>query len=65
VDTSESDQKYALRSLPDNLTGLELVSAMYVAILSVGGEQDVGFELSREYQAALEIRQNGQAGLRM
>jgi len=55
LDTNDSSQKYTLRSMPGNFSGLELVSMMYVAFKIVAPEQDVGFDLAREYQAALEM----------
>lgn len=55
LDTNDSTQKYTLRSLPGTFSGLHLVSIMYVAFKSVAPDHDVGFDLSREYSAALAL----------
>jgi len=62
LDTNDSSQKYTLRSMPGNFSGLELVSMMYVAFKIVAPEQDVGFDLAREYQAALEMYRKANTG---
>lgn len=55
LDTNESTPKYNLRSLPGNFTGLQLVSIMYVGFQRIAPGQDVGFNLSREYQTAQQL----------
>jgi tetratricopeptide (TPR) repeat protein len=57
LDTTDNMQKYTLRSLPGQFSGLQLVSIMYVAFKTIAPDQDVGFDLSREYQAALALHQ--------
>jgi tetratricopeptide (TPR) repeat protein len=57
LDTNDSKQKYTLRSLPGNFSGLHLVSLMYVAFKIIAPDHDVGFDLSKEYQAALALHQ--------
>jgi len=55
LDTNDSTQKYTLRSLPGRFSGLHLMSIMYVAFKIIVPDHDVGFDLSREYQAALAL----------
>ena len=55
LDTNDSTQKYNLRSLPGRFSGLHLMSIMYVAFKIIAPDHDVGFDLSREYQAALAL----------
>lgn len=49
---NEPDKKYRLQSLPGEFTGLQLVSYMYVGFKMIAPDQDVGFDLSKEYAAA-------------
>jgi hypothetical protein len=41
-----------LRSLPGQFSGLQRVSYLYVALKKVAPDQDIGFDLSAEYEAA-------------
>ena len=52
LDTNDSAEKYTLRSLAGQFSGLHLVSTMYVAFKILAPDHDVGFDLSREYSAA-------------
>ena len=55
IDVNNPDQKYRLRSLSGEFTGLHLVSLMYAAFQQIGPGQDVGFDLSREYDVARQL----------
>jgi Tfp pilus assembly protein PilF len=55
LDVNDSTQKYKLKSLPGNFSGLHLVSIMYVAFKKFAPDQDVGFDLSVEYRRALVL----------
>ncbi len=55
LDTNDSTQKYTLRSLPGRFSGLHLVCLMYAAFKVVAPDQDIGFDLSREYETALAM----------
>ena len=57
LDTNDAMKKYTLRSLPGQFSGLQLVSIMYVAFQAIAPDEDVGFDLSREYRAALALHQ--------
>jgi Flp pilus assembly protein TadD len=52
LDTNNAAAKYTLRSLPGNYSGLHLVCLMYVGFKILAPEQDIGFDLSKEYEAA-------------
>jgi hypothetical protein len=56
IDVNNSDVIYTLRSIPGEFTGLQLMSLMYVAFKQIAPEQDIGFDLSQEYDAALQLR---------
>ena len=57
LDVNNPDHKYRLRSLPGELTGMQLVSYLYVGTQRVAPEQDIGFDLSREYEVAEGMHQ--------
>lgn len=52
LNVNNPDQKYRLKSLPGEYSGLHLVCLMYVGFKIVAPEQDIGFDLSKEYAAA-------------
>ena len=54
-DTNDPSPKYQLISLPGNFSGLNLVCYMYVGFKIIAPGQDVGFDLSKEYEAAKNI----------
>ena len=55
LDVNDSTQKYHLRSLPGQFSGLHLVSILYVGTKLLDPTTDTGFDLSREYEAALGL----------
>ncbi len=55
LDTNDSTPKYELRSLPGRYTGLQLVSMMFVGFKQIDPSADLGFDLSREYEAAQQL----------
>lgn len=55
LDTNDSTSKYELRSLPGKYTGLQLVSMMFVGFKQIEPSADLGFDLSREYEAAQQL----------
>ena len=55
LDTNDPAQKYQLKNLPGNFSGLNLVCLMYVAFKSIAPETDIGFDLSKEYAAAKNL----------
>src|SRR5689334_3343214 len=58
LEVNNPDRKYTLRTLPGQYTGLQLMSYMYVAFKQVAPEQDIGFDLSSEYDQALQLHQH-------
>ncbi len=48
-------QKYTLRSLPGNFSGMRLVSMMYVGFKLIAPDQSPGIDLSREYEEAKRL----------
>lgn len=61
LDVNDSREKYRLKSLPGEFSGLHLVSIEYVAFKQFAPEQDIGFDLAREYQMALALHE-GRSG---
>ncbi|HEU5117582.1 MAG TPA: tetratricopeptide repeat protein, partial [Isosphaeraceae bacterium] len=55
-DVNDSSQKYTIRSLPGRFSGLHMVCLMYAAFQIISPNQDVGFDLSKEYALALEMK---------
>ena len=51
-DFNDSTQKYQFQSLPGKFSGLQALSYMYVAFKYLAPGQDIGFDLSKEYDAA-------------
>ena len=59
LDINDPEQKYELRTLPGSYSGLQLVSMMYVGMKRLQPAADTGFDLSKEYQAALSLHEGG------
>ncbi len=55
LDTNDPTPKYTLRSLPGEFTGLHLVSLLYVGFEQISPGNDIGFDLSREYETAQQL----------
>lgn len=54
-DINNPDKTYTIHSLPGVFTGLQLVSYMYVGFKQIAPEQNVGVDLSSEYEAAINL----------
>lgn len=59
IDVNNPNTVYTLRTIPGEFTGLHLMSLMYVAFRQVFLLQDIGFDLSDEYAAALQLFEVG------
>jgi tetratricopeptide (TPR) repeat protein len=59
LDINDPDQKYTLKSLPGNFSGLHLLSLMYVAFKQLKPEADVGVDFSSEYARARKLHYPG------
>jgi len=55
LDINNPEKKYSLSSLPGNFPGLQLVSYMYVGFKQIMPEQNIGIDLSAEYNMALKL----------
>jgi Flp pilus assembly protein TadD len=55
INPNDSHRKHKLRTLSGEFTGLQLLCYMYVTWKQVAPEADIGFDLSQEYQAALQM----------
>jgi len=49
---NEPEHKYRLKSRKGEFNGLQLVSMMYVGFQMTAPDQDIGFDLAKEYEAA-------------
>ncbi|MGC9261278.1 MAG: tetratricopeptide repeat protein [Phycisphaerae bacterium] len=52
LDVNSPDQKYRLRTLPGQFSGLHLVCLMYAAFKIINPSMDIGMDFSKEYQMA-------------
>jgi Flp pilus assembly protein TadD len=57
IDINDPTQRYHLRSLPGEFSGLHLLSLEYVAFTQFAPEMDIGFDLSAEYRSAQALYQ--------
>ncbi len=55
IDVNNPESRYTLKNLPGEFSGLHLLSIQYVAFKKIAPEQNIGFDLSAEYQAALKL----------
>ena len=55
LDVNSPEGQYTLRCMAGNFSGLYLVCLQYVAFQKIAPEQNIGFDLSGEYQAALNL----------
>ena len=61
LDINDPAQKYTLKSLPGQFSGMHLVSVMYVGMKTLAPGQDTGIDLSREYAEAEKLFASGKA----
>ena len=57
LDVNSPETKYSLKSLEGNYSGLNLVCYEYVAFKQFAPAQNIGFDLSAEYQTAMKLFQ--------
>ena len=55
IDVNNPESRYTLKNLPGEFSGLHLLSIQYVAFKKIAPEQNIGFDLSAEYQAAMKL----------
>jgi len=56
INPNDSKRNYTLRTMPGEFTGLHLLCYMYVTWKKVAPQMDIGFDLHKEYQEALRLR---------
>jgi len=49
-------RRYALKNLPGDFSGLQLISIMHVGLLLIDPNSDPGTGLDREYEVAMAMR---------
>ena len=57
LDINDPEQKYQLKTLPGQFSGLQLVALMYVGFRQIAPGLDAGIDLSKEYEQATELFQ--------
>ena len=55
LSTNDPAQKYTLRSLPGNYSGLHMICLEYVGMKEIEAGIDIGFDLSKEYEMAKQL----------
>lgn len=55
ININDPESNYAIESLPGQFSGLSLVCHQYAAFKRFAPQMDIGFDLSGEYDAALEM----------
>lgn len=60
LDYASSEQKYTLRSLPGQYSGLHLMCLMYVGFKIVDPAADIGMDLADAYAAAQALHKSGE-----
>jgi len=55
IDINDPAQKYQLRCLPGNFSGLHLLCLEYASFKKTAPDMDIGFDLSKEYKSALSM----------
>lgn len=56
LEINDPAQKYQLKSLPGDFSGLHLVAIMYTAFRQMDPSLNAGIDFSKEYEAALSFR---------
>ena len=56
LDINDPANKYKLKSLPGEFTGLHLLAIMFTAFRQIDPTMETGANFGAEYQAALELK---------
>lgn len=56
LDTNSAEKKYSLKAFDGKFSGLQIVCFMYASIQRIAPGQDIGFDLSKEYEIAQSLR---------
>ncbi len=57
-DVNDSREKYQLRSLPGQFSGLHMVCLMYAVFKIINPTADIGFDLANEYAVAQQMKRD-------
>ena len=55
ISVNNPDKRYTLKSMEGSFSGLQLVCYQYVGFKRIAPDMDIGFDLSKEYEAALRL----------
>lgn len=55
IDINNSSKRYTLKSMQGDFSGLQLISYMYVGFKIIVPEQNIGIDISREYNVAKQM----------
>ena len=55
IDINNPSKRYTLKSMQGDFSGLQLISYMYVGFKIIAPEQNIGIDISREYNAAKQM----------
>ena len=59
ISVNNPDKRYTLKSMEGSFTGLQLVCYQYVGFKRIAPDMDIGFDLSKEYESALQLSKQG------
>jgi hypothetical protein len=59
IKVNDPDKRYTLKSMEGTFSGLQLVCYQFVGFKRIAPQLDIGFDLSKEYEAALRISERG------
>jgi Flp pilus assembly protein TadD len=59
IKVNSPDKRYTLKSMKGSFSGLELVCYQFVGFKRIAPQLDIGFDLSKEYEAALRVSERG------
>ena len=57
---NDHEKRFKLRLLPEEFSALQIVCMMHVGMKKIDTEVDSGFDIEREYEAALAMHKNKQ-----
>ncbi|MHA1279514.1 MAG: tetratricopeptide repeat protein [Candidatus Helarchaeota archaeon] len=55
IEANKPEKQYTINSLPGKFSGLHLLCLEYVAFTIIDPDMDIGFDLSKEYEMALNL----------
>lgn len=58
INPNDATKRYKLKVLPGEFSGLQLLCLMYAAFKLIAPDRDTGFDVGREYRAAIELHES-------